>query len=187
MVGNLIPVIRKAAKIPETRTILLYEEVKPGMIDLVSLDNTFVGAELLDGDILVFQEELLPEETNSMADPTLANAPGYFEQLANRVEVPFKNRMAKDPEGGEELRLILSKKMTYEEVCVALSKQVKYDHAKIKLYSTKGNGQPSNPFFSRQTLQEMLNSSQYAVHYNNNLIYYELLDMSLEELEKMRY
>lgn len=39
----------------------------------------------------------------------------------------------------------------------------------------------------RSNLQEMLAANQYATYYHINLMYYELLDISLEELDRKRY
>lgn len=85
------------------------------MIEPVDFTNTFSGAELVDGDILCFQQYLSGPEMDSLPDPTLASAPGYFEMLQNRVEVNFKHRGAKDSPS-QELTLVLNKKMSYEQV-----------------------------------------------------------------------
>lgn len=55
------------------------------------------------------------------------------------------------------------------------------------MYSTKGNGNAGVPISQRSSLQEMLATNQYATYYHINLIHYELLDISLEELERKRY
>jgi hypothetical protein len=64
---------------------------------------------------------------------------------------------------------------------------VNYDWSKIKLYTAKGTGSVGNPVFSKSLLAEMVGSSQYTIHHNINLLYFERLDISLEELEKKRY
>jgi len=87
------------------------------MIELIDPEVTFVDAELLDGDILCVQYQLLPEDMDKLEDPTVATVPGYFERLANRVIVPFRNKI-RDPSAAhqEDLKLVLSKKMTYDQV-----------------------------------------------------------------------
>ena len=51
-------------------------------------------------------------------------------------------------------------------------------------FQSNFNLQPGVAIYSKMLLGEVLNSSQYALHRSNNLLYYELLDMSLAELEK---
>ena len=115
LISTIIPAIYKVSNFPENQNLILYEEVKPGMVEQVDVNNSFSGAELVDGDILCFQPRLSGPEMDSFPDPTLATAPGYFEMLQNRVEVNFKHRGAKDA-SSQELTLVLNKKMNYEQV-----------------------------------------------------------------------
>jgi ICP0-binding domain of Ubiquitin-specific protease 7 len=93
---------------------ILYEEVKPGMIEQCSPDATLKAAELVEGDILVFQKEVPVEELNSVTDPSLITAPAYFERIANRVVVEFRPREKTDDV--QSITLSLDKRMSYEQV-----------------------------------------------------------------------
>ena len=119
LVSTLIPLIHRNASIPQTSEILLFEEVKPGMIEPVSLDVTFGSAELLDGDILCFQPLLTREQEQTLGDPLMALAPAYYEMVMNRIEVLFKLKSSHLDENGQEFRLVLNKKMNYEQVRIS--------------------------------------------------------------------
>ncbi len=115
-ISSILPSIQKVANFSEQQPMTIYEEVKPGMIEKVNTLNSFAMAELVDGDILIFQQDLTGPEMDSLRDPTLATAPGYYELLRNRIQVHFKHRGAKD--GSQEIVLVLNKKMSYEQVLI---------------------------------------------------------------------
>ncbi len=60
-VADLVPLINeRMCWIPGT-PLRLYEEVKPGMIELMELNHIFCQCEIQDGDIICFQIDL-PEK-----------------------------------------------------------------------------------------------------------------------------
>ncbi|QRV86423.1 ubiquitin carboxyl-terminal hydrolase [Ceratobasidium sp. AG-Ba] len=59
---HLIDDIHKVMGWTDRRTLLLYEEIKPGMIQRLPLDRTLAQNEITNGDIICFQEYLKPEE-----------------------------------------------------------------------------------------------------------------------------
>ena len=61
-IRELEPVVRKLVAIEPECQLMLWEEVRPSMIDLLDMDKTISEAELGIGDIVVFQRALsLPE------------------------------------------------------------------------------------------------------------------------------
>ncbi len=66
---DVFPDIMAKRGIDPSTPIKLYEEIKPGMIDLVKPKSTFHQAEIGDGDILCFQKEL--SETEYVLRPML--------------------------------------------------------------------------------------------------------------------
>ena len=114
-VESIISLIKKNAGYQDGQELILFEEVKPGMIEPIASEVTFAVAELLDGDIICFQPKLTDEEIMNLPDPQMAYAPAYYEKFMNRIEVSFKHRSAQGADV-QELRLVLNKKMTYEEV-----------------------------------------------------------------------
>lgn len=59
---SIIPILQAELPGAEPSEILIFEEVKPGMIDRKDFEETFEAAELVDGDILCFQRELQIDE-----------------------------------------------------------------------------------------------------------------------------
>ena len=56
--SNLVPMLVKRANLPEGTQLLLFEEIKPNMIEkMEEMDKPLehVLEELMDGDIIVFQ------------------------------------------------------------------------------------------------------------------------------------
>lgn len=47
---------------PKETPLLLFEEIKPDMIDEIQLKQTCVGAEIGNGDIICFQKALTQEQ-----------------------------------------------------------------------------------------------------------------------------
>ncbi len=111
-IADIVPQLIKSKNLPVSSKLILFEEVKPGMIDFINPELTFNQADIGVGDIICFQVEVDPKSMDLFADPTLATAPGYYESLSNKVTVVFKPKTNK----GKDIELELSKKMTYDDV-----------------------------------------------------------------------
>jgi ubiquitin carboxyl-terminal hydrolase 7 len=61
-VSDLFPYINEQMRWPPGSPIKLYEEIKPGMIELMKPKLTFMQSEIQDGDIICFQMEQSEKE-----------------------------------------------------------------------------------------------------------------------------
>ncbi|KAJ3321282.1 hypothetical protein HDV06_004507 [Boothiomyces sp. JEL0866] len=185
-IQDLIPKLLKLKGLPATQELILYEEVKPGMIDELDLSSTFTNAELVDGDIICFQRVLSVEDLDRMEDPvSMSTVPKYFEFLTNQISVTFISR-ERTAEGDGEFALKLSKKTPFDEVAKQVGSYLKHDPTMIKFYQSTHNRAPLQPV-RRQigtTLTEMV--GQYYTN-ADPVLYYDLLDMSLDEFDSKRY
>ncbi|KAI8906938.1 hypothetical protein EDD86DRAFT_192638 [Gorgonomyces haynaldii] len=148
----------------------LLEEVKPGMIEDVPLNATFDQAELGCGDIICFQPK--------KADPSVRQ---YFEEIQNRTTITFKPYKEKD----QEFQLVLSKKMNYDQVVEQVAQHLGHSADHLRLYNQPTTYGPKS-LVRRMTnlkLQEFV-PLQYQ---NAQTLYYEVLEVSVHELETKQY
>lgn len=61
-VGSIIDALNEMAGFPAGTELLLFEEIKPTMIDQMDLNVTFTEAEIQDGDIICIQRWISKEE-----------------------------------------------------------------------------------------------------------------------------
>lgn len=190
------------------------------MIELMKNKATFVQSEIQDGDIVCFQTELseqcvaaFPVEFGLATDALhrsldldkqnkIPNPPLFYDYFLNRLNVHFRPKIATDDPKAVEFDLMLSKKMTYDQVrcrstsrfrllCLTLAQMamkvgdaLKHDYAKLRFFSAHPQTQQPKAQLRRvaaHSVAEMVTSSfnQSGV----NLLYYELLDIPLSELE----
>ncbi|TPX38452.1 hypothetical protein SeMB42_g06732 [Synchytrium endobioticum] len=196
-IADLSPILCERVDLPPNTPLKLFEEVKPTMIDTLKSKITFVQAELGDGDILCYQKELTEHDIKELPDANLATPPSYFESVLNRITVSFRPKtvgkdvlMVKDAKdrGPGEFELVLSKKMGYDTVAQKVAHKLgRIDPMKIR-FSSNAASSPSKQIIKRTTgltLQEML-PPQYPVPVSPILLY-EILDISITELETKRY
>lgn len=100
----------------------------------------------------------------------------------NRVVVQFKPKSA-GMERDEEFELTLSKKISYESVAQQVGEHLKFPGNKIRFTASTQSGQSKQPLrrHNSQTLAEMIQPG-YTPN-ATNLLYYELLEVTLAELE----
>jgi len=177
--GTLIPFLNEQMGFPPSTKLELFEEIKPTMVDLLNLDDTFEKAELSNGDILIFQKAL-PEGAMKQLEHPRAN--DYFMYMVNRTTVRFRD--LKTPDQDKHV-LTLLKNNSYNEVVTALGNVLNVDPFKIRLtaHSTIYNSPRAYPIKCSEspTLTQMLNfmnSRSIA-----DILYYELLDRPIQELE----
>lgn len=116
-VGDLVAIINERMRWPPTMAVKLYEEIKPGMIEVMKPKLTFLQSEIQDGDIICFQAELSEKEIYDLeAQGLYATPPQYYDFLQNRVLLYFKPKHEDPNEENPEFDLILSKKMNYDTV-----------------------------------------------------------------------
>jgi ubiquitin carboxyl-terminal hydrolase 7 len=183
------------------------------MIEPMREKVTLVAAEIQDGDIICFQKRI-PDETydpiyNLLHNPDLyyivtdkvyratqlrkqgkyADAKEFYDYLINRLVVTFLQKGA-DPDATFDLEL--GKKMTYEQFSGKVGSHLGVDPTHIRFWtvnSTTGNPKVAVRRNVAQTLTNIL-VPPYGSYGNNNQsskeFYYEVLDLSLSDLENMK-
>ncbi|KAL0460854.1 UNVERIFIED_CONTAM: Ubiquitin carboxyl-terminal hydrolase 12 [Sesamum latifolium] len=164
--------------------IELYEEIKfePSvMCEHIDRRSTFRSSQLEDGDIVCFQKSLSVQGSKRLRCP---DVPSFFEYRHNLQVIHFRS-LEKPKE--DEFCLQLSKLDTYDEVVARVAHQLGVDDpSKIRLTSHNSYSQQPKPnpikYRGVDNLFDML------LHYNqtSDILYYEILDMPLPELQGLR-
>ena len=61
-VSDLVPIINERMRWQPGTPLKLYEEIKPGMIELMKPRSTFTQSEIQDGDVICFQVDIPDNE-----------------------------------------------------------------------------------------------------------------------------
>ncbi|KWU45004.1 ubiquitin carboxyl-terminal hydrolase 5 [Rhodotorula sp. JG-1b] len=167
-----------------TTPLKVYEEIKPNMIELMKMKATFLQSEIQDGDIVCFQVDMTDQAVADDSDRQVAfhNPLQMYDFFLNRVVVHFRPRF-EDPEL-EDFAITLSKKNTYDQMASFVGERLGYDPLKIRFTQSNGaNGAPKTVVRrqANSTVAEMIQPGYMAT--TTNLLYYELLDVSIIELE----
>ncbi|KAF9532244.1 hypothetical protein CPB83DRAFT_847503 [Crepidotus variabilis] len=185
-VSDLVPLINERMRWIGT-PLKLYEEIKPGMIELMKLKMTFSQSEIQDGDVICFQVDLPEKEIHDLeAQGLLSNPAGFYDFLQNRVLIIFKPKFEEaDPES--EFSLVLSKKHTYDVMSSKVGEHLRHDSIKLRFTTTNpSTGQPK-AILKRslnQSIAEIMQPSYTSP--TSTLILYEKLEVSIVELETKR-
>ncbi|CAO1629496.1 unnamed protein product [Sympodiomycopsis kandeliae] len=186
-VSDVIPTINELMRWAPQTQIRLYEEIKPGMIEQMKLKATFAQSEIQDGDVICFQVEISDKDAQDYEMQSLYSNPiQFYDFLQNQIKVLFKPRF-EDVDYKQEFELTLSKKMTYDTMANKVGDRLK--HQPLMLRFTTGNGPNGTPKSvlkrtSNQTVSEIVSPSY--LQGQASLLYYELLDISIVELETKR-
>lgn len=182
---ELFPFMCRIAGFPEDTELDCFEEIKfdPSVM-CERIDKRYTlspQAQLEDGDIVCFQRLLQPEEVQNHRHPYVK---GFLEYIRNRRLVNF--RKLEDPkEDGCTLELL--RDMTYDQVSEALAQHLKLDNPKL-LRLTQHNAyshQPQRTPIKFQAINRLEQMLQHGNH-TNEILYYEILDIPLDELEKLK-
>ena len=169
-----------------TTPLKIFEEIKPNMIEGMKMKATFLQSEIQDGDIVCFQVDIndppQPEGDRQLAFHTPLQMYDFF---MNRVLVTFRPKYVDDPDHAlDEFAITLSKKQTYDQMAHKVGEYLKHDPLKLRFTQSNGaNGAPKT-IVRRQansTVAELIQPGYMAT--NANLLYFELLDVSIIELE----
>ncbi|KAJ1414972.1 Ubiquitin carboxyl-terminal hydrolase 7, ICP0-binding domain, partial [Sesbania bispinosa] len=164
--------------------IELYEEIKfvPGvMCELVNKLVSFQESELQDGDILCFQKAP-PDDGDK--DCLLPDVPSFLERMHNRQIVCF--RYLKRPHE-DDFYLELSKVNSYDDVVETLAHRIGLDDpSKIRLTSHNNFSQQPNPVPITYRGVENLLSMLVNCNQTSNILYYEVLDIPLPQLQDLK-
>ncbi|ONM37528.1 Ubiquitin carboxyl-terminal hydrolase 13 [Zea mays] len=141
-------------------------------IELYEIDN---------GDIICYQKHCLPDSMDRYRYPTV---PSFFEYIHNRQIVHF--RLLEKPKE-EGFSLELSKCSTYDDVVEKVAKQLRMDDpSKIRLTQHNPSSQQPKPHFIKYRSLNYLSDMLHNHNQMCDILYYDILDIPLPELESMR-
>ncbi|KAI5479269.1 hypothetical protein MNV49_003787, partial [Pseudohyphozyma bogoriensis] len=185
-VQDLALMINQRQGYPPTTPLKVYEqEIKPNMIELMKMKATFLQSEIQDGDIVCFQvdnnDSQDPDKQSQFTTPIQ-----FYDFFLNRVNVTFrpKERDEHDANVKPDFELVLSKKNTYEQMATKVAEHLGWDPLKLRFTQSNGqNGAPKSIVRrqSNHTVAELIQPGYMAT--TNNLLYYEMLEVSIIELE----
>ncbi|GLT65310.1 hypothetical protein SLA2020_377490, partial [Shorea laevis] len=162
--------------------IELYEEIKfePSvMCEQLDKRTSFRLSQIEDGDIICFQKSPLENEEFRYPD-----VPSFLEYVHNRQIVRFRS-LERPKE--DDFSLELSKIHSYDEVVEKVAQKIGLDDpSKIRLTSHNCYSQQPKPQPIKYKGVEHL--SEMLVHYNqtSDILYYEVLDIPLPELQGLK-
>lgn len=170
--ADLLQLLREFKGLPAETPLNIYEEIKPTMIEALKPDRTLHEGEITNGDIIVFEI------------PSDFTAPEFYEYIQQRTVVRFR-KLDQPKEDVFSLELLL--KMDYDTVARKVGEKLNWDPAKLRFTShTPGTEMPRQKPIKRlqqqQTLADFLALPYYSGGYTD-ILYYEQLDVPLEELE----
>lgn len=186
-VQEIVPLINDIMKWPAKTELQLFEEIKPTMIEPIKGKQTFHQAEIQDGDIICFQKTLTDKEVEALKEHRLCkDAKEYYDMLVNLICIRFLPKQ----EGHEDFTLNLSKKNSYDEVAEKVAEKVGVPPTHLRFFTViASNGQMRGAVKRgpSMTLQAMVTPQYYSTtQISHNQLYYEVLEMSLAELETRR-
>ncbi|KAF5357773.1 hypothetical protein D9756_001634 [Leucocoprinus leucothites] len=187
-VSDLVPIINERMRWGPGTPLKLYEEIKPGMIELMKPKLSFAQSEIQDGDIICLQVDLAEKEIHDLeAQGFYSNPLQYYDFLQNRVMIMFKPKLVEPDLDHPEFSLILSKKHTYDVMANKAGEHLRHDPIKLRFTTTHaGNGSPKSVL--RRSLNQSISEIMGPNYINptTTVILYEKLDVSIVELETKR-
>lgn len=197
---ELIPILNERAGFPLNTRLVLYEEVKPNLVERIEdldLPLEKVLEELMDGDIIVFQkasdltDDFVPLQPPGVGlnhtlvedNNQLPSVRDYFHDLYHRVEVIFCDKTnANDP----GFTLTLSTKMNYDQIAEAVAQRLGTEPYLIQFFKgqsyREGPGHPLRCTYDG-TLKDILLVFKLR---QPKRIYYQLLSININELENKK-
>lgn len=178
--SDLVPLLNERAGFPPDTELVLYEEIRPNMIEkIVNINEPLekVLEELMDGDIIVFEKE----EREELSDlPTCAD---YFKDLFYRVEVTFVDKCIPNDTG---FTMELSQRMTYDQLARAVAQRVGTDPYLLQFFKCQSYKDiPGNPL--RCTFDGTLNDLLLATKPKTpKKIFYQQLSIKISEFENKK-
>ena len=171
-------------------TLRLWEEIKQNMIEPMKAKNTLAASEIQDGDIICFQRSLSDKEISSIQSTGgYADAREFYDYLLNRVLIHFRHKNIPEENEKTYFDLVLSKKMTYDQVAAKVGEHIgeSPDHIRFStVNATTGKPKSIVKRMATSTLSSMV-SSGYASYgtqvQSTDSLYFEVLELSLAEIE----
>jgi ubiquitin carboxyl-terminal hydrolase 7 len=204
-VEDLVPIIMKKMgwgdKLPHDEKIQMWEEIKPTMIESLKGKQTLKAAELQDGDIVCFQrvherksrlglgDNKSSEEAQKTSD-RYEDAREYYDFLQHKRAVKFHPHPSRcDASQYSPLDLELSGKISYDKLSEVVAERLEVEPTHLRFYtvnSATGNPRAAVKRGPNQTLFNILQPSGYGqlnMNQRPDALYFEVLDMSLSELD----
>lgn len=191
-VSDLSGPINKVMGWPAGTQIKLSEEIKQSMIEAMKPKSTLAASEIQDGDILTVQCVLSDKESSQITTSGgYVEAKEFYDYLLNRISVEFVPKVLEEPEL-PSFHMTLSKKMTYNQFASKLAEHLKTEpsHLRFTTVSTAGKPKQIVKYNANSTLNTILFPGPYnysaSATQRPDAMYYEVLDMSLTELEQRK-
>jgi len=187
-VQDLYSIINERMRWTPGTPLKLYEEIKPGMIELMKQKLTFAQSEIQDGDVICFQVDHSDKEIHDLESQGLYSNPiQFYDFLQNRVMIIFRPKFEDPDHEHPEFSLILSKKHNYDIMSQKAGEFLRHDPIKLRFTTTHvTNGSPKSVLKRslNQSIAEIMGTNY--INPTTSVILYEKLDVSIVELETKR-
>ncbi|KAK2601922.1 ubiquitin-specific protease ubp15 [Conoideocrella luteorostrata] len=201
LVPQILEKMRWGEKLPADDKLLLWEEIKPTMIEPLKVKQTLKVAELQDGDIICFQRssERQVEQAQAQDKPLpeaistsdrFENAQEYYDFLENKRTVRFHPHPTRcDPNQFPPFDLVLNSKINYDTLSERVGAYVNVPPTHIRLWTVNATtNNPKTPVRrgTNPSLRQILNpmgSNSLNTSQRGDAFYFEVLEMSLAELD----
>lgn len=184
-VSDLAAIIMSEMGWSQGTTLKLYEEIKSSMIEPMKPKQTFIQAEIQDGDIVCFQKQLTEKEVTAlqqMDPPHFSDAKEFYDNMVNRVQVRFSPLPRTE---GKQFDLILNKRMTYDQIAREVGNHLQVPATHLRFTTMNhSNGSPKATIkrTAPQILSQILQPN-YISQITTVGLFYEVLELPLIELE----
>jgi len=208
-IEELVPVISRKMgwgdKLPAGEQLAMWEEIKPSMIEGLKAKQTLKVAELQDGDIICFQKvherksagevlgkiprlgEKNPEEAKRW--DRFDDAKAFYDFLCHKRDIRLDPHPRCDKPNLESFILTLSSKATYDQLAERVGERLNVEPTHLRFFTANAQtGAPKGAVRRgpNATLAQILNPQNYtqqSLQTKPNSLFYEVLDMSLAELD----
>lgn len=213
-VEELFPIIMKKMgwgdKLTDGDKLLLWEEIKPNMIEALKSKQSLKAAELQDGDVICFQRyserkssserSFLDRKSSSekSSDKSVVkkwdwftDAKAYYEFLLHKRQIQFMPHPARcDADEHPGFDLLLNIRITYDQLCERVGNQLQVDPTHLRFYTVNNNASGSPRTVVKRSVAQNLNTilspqgyATLGTSQKTDALYFEVLEMSLAELE----
>ncbi|XP_030755284.1 ubiquitin carboxyl-terminal hydrolase 7 isoform X3 [Sitophilus oryzae] len=178
--SDIIPLLNERAGFAPDTELLLYEEIRPNMIEKITNFREPIEKileELMDGDIIIFEKD--EGDVNS----DLPTCMDYYKDLFYRVEVTFVDKTIPNDQG---FTMELSQRMTYDQFARAVAQRVGTDPYLLQFFKSQSyKDSPGHPLRCtfEGTLKDLLIYSKPKVP---KKIFYQQLSIRVNELENKK-
>ncbi|KAG6911473.1 hypothetical protein DXG01_014547 [Tephrocybe rancida] len=187
-VGDLAVVVNERMRWTPGTPLKLYEEIKPGMIELMKPKLSFAQSEIQDGDVICFQVDLPEKEVHDLESQGLYSNPvQFYDFLQNRAMIIFRPKFEELDHDHPEFNLTLSKKQNYDTMSAKAGEFLRHDPIKLRFTTTHATNGSAKAVLKRslnQSIAEIM--APTYINPTTTVILYEKLDVSIVELETKR-